>query len=80
MKYSNELNQYFKLEYGMTANEFKRINWNLKSKAKKKIHIASNRTLEINCYFRSEYGMNYEDFRKIIPEEKINSKKRILHK
>ena len=80
MKYSNELNQYFKLEYGMTAIDFKRINWSLKSQKKEKLHIISDRMSEINSYFRSEYGMNYEEFKKIVPEERIESPKRILHK
>ena len=78
MNYSNELNQYFKLEYGMTATDFKRIKWNSKPQTKEKIHIIPDRISEINCYFISEYGMNYEDFKKIVPEEKIKSKKRIL--
>ena len=78
MKYSNELNQYFKLEYGMTIAEFKSIKWSLKSQKKEKLHIVSDRISEINCYFRSEYGMNYEDFKRIIPEERIKAKKRIL--
>ena len=80
MKYCNELNQYFKLEYGMTATDFKCIKWNSKPKKKKKIHIVSDRISEINCYFRSEYGMNYEDFKRIVPEEKTKLQKRILHK
>lgn len=80
MKYSNELNQYFKLEYGMTIAEFKSIKWSLKSPKKEKLHIVSDRISEINCYFRSEYGMNYEEFKRIVPEEKIKTKRKKLQK
>ena len=80
MKYSNELNQYFKLEYGMTAADFKRIKWSLKPQTKEKIRIIPDGISEINCYFRSEFGMNYAEYKSIIPDEKLKSKKRILHK
>ena len=80
MNYSNELNQYFKLEYGMTATDFKRIKWSLKTQTKEKIHIIPDRISEINCYFRSEYGMNYEEFKRIVPEEKIKTKRKKLQK
>ncbi len=77
---NNDLDNYIRIEYGMTLDEFKRIKWDLNS-IKVKKHTPKKADLtQLNIYFKSEFGMNYKDYRSIIPDEKLKSKKRILHK
>ena len=70
-----ELNTYFKTEYGISYSSFKYSTDRIKHNRKISIDFFDNNTL-LNCYFKSETGMSYKEFMKIDYVEKKKTLKR----
>ena len=64
-----ELNNYFKTEYGISYNSFKYSTDRINQNRKINIDFFDDNTL-LNCYFKSETGMSYKEFMKIDCVEK----------
>ncbi len=85
MKIKGDINNYFKLEYGMSYNEFKcikdekinEVNSNKKQRLKKikSIYLQDQKS-QLNIYFKDETGMTYEEFSKI----KLYTEPKVLKK
>lgn len=79
MKTKGNINDFFRLEYGMSYKEYKSIKEDKTEKKKNVIKTFAflDKKAELNYYFKNETGMTYEEFSKIKFYPQSNTLKKV---